>query len=111
MKNFKKWCRDWSVEITFSLIGIVASMFLVVTVWQSDMFQKGYIVDDDTHWYTATIVIHYPDKPKTINVSVCRLSEVQIGRGRNYVDYTDKNGYHVIKSIAPIEITNIKRIK
>lgn len=111
MKNFKKWCSDWNAEITFFLGWIVTSMFLIIMVYQSEMFKKGYFVDNDTHWYTATIVIHYPDKPKAINVSVCRLSEVRIHRGWNCVDYTDKSGFHAIKSIAPIEITGMKRIK
>ena len=93
-----------------SLFALAVLVFCFV-VWQSETYKDGGFIKDDTEWYSATIVIHYPDKADSINIRTCRVPYVRVGRGRNSLNYTDSLGYHYIKSIAPIEIVNVFKVK
>ena len=109
--NVKRLLNVWGAEMCFlSLFAIDVFVFGFV-VWQSEAYKKGGFINDDTEWYSATIVIHYPDKADSINIRTCRVPYVRVGRGWNRLGYTDSLGYHCIKSIAPIEIVNIVKVK
>lgn len=105
--EFKTWISIWGTEITFSIIFIITALFLIIAVWQSETYKNGGFIKDDTIWYSITLVIHYPDKAKVVRIRTCRVSDVRIKRGANSFDYTDTTGYHVITSLAPIEIVDI----
>ena len=109
--NVKRWLNDWSAEICFLSIFASAVLIFGFVIWQSEKYKNGGFVKDDTVWYSATIVIHYPDKADSINIRTCRVPYVRVGRGWNSLNYTDPLGYHYIKSIAPIEIVDIVKIE
>lgn len=109
--NVKRWLNDWSAEMCFLSLFALAVLIFGFVIWQSEKYKNGGFVKDDTVWYSATIVIHYPDKADSINILTCRVPYVRVGRGWNSLNYTDPLGYHYIKSIAPIEIVDIVKIK
>ena len=105
--EFKTWISIWGTEITFSIIFIITALILIITVWKSETYKNGGFIKDDTVWYSVVLVIHYPDKAKVVRIRTCRVSDVRIKRCANSFDYTDTTGYHVITSLAPIEIVDI----
>ena len=109
--KFKRWLDYWGAEIMFSIIFIIAALFFIIAVWQSETYKNGGFIKDDTVWYSATLIIHNPDKAKVVKIRTCRVSGVTIKRGANSFDYTDSTGFHVITSLAPIEIVNIVKEK
>ena len=109
--NVKRWLNIWSAEMCFLSLFALAVLIFCFVVWQSETYKDGGFIKDDTEWYSATIVIHYPDKADSINIRTCRVPYVRVGRGWNSLNYTDSLGYHYIKSIAPIEIVNVIKVK
>lgn len=75
--------------VFLSLFAIAVFVFGFV-VWQSEAYKKGGFIKDDTEWYSATIVIHYPDKADSINIRTRRVPYVRVGRGWNRLGYTDE---------------------
>lgn len=109
--KLKRWINVWEAEMFFLTAGIIAALILFFVVWQSEAYKKGAFVNKDTVWYSVTLAIHYPDKAKVIKIRTCRFSEVRIKWGANSFNYTDSTGYHVITSLAPIEIVDFVKLK
>ena len=101
----------WGVEICFLSLFVLAVLIFGLIVWHSETYNNGGFINDDTVWYSVTLVIHYPDEAKVIKIHTCRVSDVRIKRGVNSLNYTDSTGYHVITSLAPIEIVDFVKLK
>ena len=97
--------------MSFLTAGIIAVLIQLFVGWQSEAYKNGVFINEDTVWYSATLVIHYPDKAKVVKIRTCRVSDVRMSRGVNSFNYTDSTGYHVIKSLAPIEIIDFVKLK
>ena len=98
--NVKRWLNDWSAEVCFLSLFALAVLIFGFVIWQSEKYKNGGFVKDDTVWYSATIVIHYPDKADSINIRTCRVPYVRVGRGWNSLNYTD----HIEKHTTEITL-------
>ena len=95
----------------FLSLFVLAVLIFGLIVWHSETYKNGGFINDDTVWYSVTLVIHYPDEAKLVKIHTCRVSDVRIKRGVNSLNYTDSTGYHVITSLAPIEIVDFVKLK
>lgn len=109
--NMKRWLNVWGAEICFLSLFALAVLIFGLLVWHSETYKNGGFINDDTVWYSVTLVIHYPDEAKVVKIHTCRVSDVRIERGVNSLNYTDSTGYHVITSLAPIEIVDFVKLK
>ena len=107
----KRWLNDWGVEMCFLSLFVLAVLIFGLLVWRSETYKNGGFINDDTVWYSVTLVIHYPDEAKVVKIHTCRVSDVRIRSGVNSLNYTDSTGYHVITSLAPIEIVDFVKLK
>lgn len=56
-------CRNVFLSLFFCLSSFLIFGFLV---WQSETYKNGGFINDDTVWYSVTLVIHYPDEAKVV---------------------------------------------